>query len=145
MTPKYLHRFAAPLIAITVAVPAFVGAASASDDETMAICAKALSQLADIQGELPPAPPGTVNVLMYKYKFCPETLSVKTGTNVRFINVEKRTSHSVWFKDAGQDESDRLFPAEFWEAAFDKPGRYPYLCGPHWEQQGMIGVLDVTD
>ncbi|MBF0247195.1 MAG: hypothetical protein HQL36_03855 [Alphaproteobacteria bacterium] len=82
---------------------------------------------------------------MYKYNFCSKSLSVKTGTVVRFVNVDKRTSHSVWFKAWGKDESDRLFPEEYWEMKFDIPGTYPYLCGPHWQQEGMVGQIEVVD
>lgn len=134
----------------TLAVPTFVGSALAADDaEKAAICADAQSRLEaykDLPTDeaLPPATPGTVHVLMLKYTFCPTPLKIKIGTTVRFVNVEKRTTHSVWFKEQGQDESDRLFPVEFWEQTFNEPGTYPYLCGPHWEQQNMRGQIEVT-
>jgi len=127
------------------------GAAVAGDEsQRAAICAEAEARLAAFKDlppdeALPPAAPGTVHVLMLKYTFCPSPLKIKVGTTVRFVNVEKRTSHSVWFKDAGQEESDRLFPVEFWEQTFDTPGHYPYLCGPHWEQENMRGAIEVTD
>ncbi len=83
-------------------------------------------------------------VFSYKYTFCPPNLKIKAGTTVRWVNVEKRTSHSVWLRAAGIAESPRLFPEETWEQTFDAPGRYPYLCGPHWEQEGMFGFVEVT-
>ena len=71
-------------------------------------------------------------------------MTVKKGTTVRWVNVEKRTSHSVWFKAAGKAESDRLFPEEHVEVTFDlPPGEYPYLCGPHWEKEDMRGTVTV--
>lgn len=129
----------------TLAVPAFTGTARAADpSEREAICADAQARF-ETMTELPPEAPGTVRVLMLKYTFCPSPLTVKKGTTVRFINVEKRTSHSVWFKEAGREESPRLFPIEFWEETFDMPGKYPYLCGPHWEQNNMMGTLEVIE
>jgi plastocyanin len=83
--------------------------------------------------------------MMHKYTFCPTSITVKRGTKVRFVNVDKRTSHSVWFKEEGKPESDRLFGEEFTEVLFDgPPAVYPYLCGPHWESEGMTGTVTVT-
>jgi plastocyanin len=123
---------------------------AADEEERTAICADAQARFEAFKDlppdeALPPAKSGTVHVLMLKYTFCPSPLTVKVGTTVRFVNVEKRTSHSVWFKEAGKAESERLFPVEFWEQTFETPGRYPYLCGPHWEQQDMKGVLNVIE
>ncbi|HHK73901.1 MAG TPA: copper-binding protein, partial [Rhizobiales bacterium] len=39
----------------------------------------------------------------------------------------------------------RVFPKDKVEMKFDlPPGDYPYLCGPHWESDGMIGKVTVT-
>ena len=89
---------------------------------------------------------GIVVVKMYKYTFCPPQVRVKPGTTVRWVNVDKRTSHSVWFKEAGKEESERIFPdpEEKVEMKFDlPPGEYPYLCGPHWKTEGMVGKVIV--
>lgn len=142
-----IHRL---FLCFSLAVPAFAGTAFAADQtEQAAICAEAQARFEafkDLPADeaLPPAAPGAVHVLMLEYTFCPPQLTVAKGATVRFVNVEKRTSHSVWFKEAGKAESDRLFPVEFWEETFLEPGRYPYLCGPHWEQNGMKGVINVT-
>ena len=113
-------------------------AAPAAADDTEAICAEAKQQFEK-------APPNTVDVLMYKYRFCPPKLTVKAGTAVRFLNVEKRTSHSVWFKEAGKKESDRLFPEEMYSLTLQDAGTYPYLCGPHWDTHDMIGMVSVAE
>ncbi len=89
---------------------------------------------------------GILVVKMYKYTFCPPQARVKPGTTVRWVNVDKRTSHSVWFRDAGREESERIFPdpEEKVEMTFDlPPGEYPYLCGPHWQAEGMVGKVIV--
>lgn len=75
------------------------------------------------------------------YKFLPPKITVKVGTTVRWLNAEKRTSHSVWFKDEGLEESPRFFPDEFWERTFDRPGIYPYTCGPHPEMNAVVEVI----
>jgi plastocyanin len=81
---------------------------------------------------------------MYKYNFCPAQITVPAGTTVRWVNVDKRTSHSVLSPDAGMPESDRAFPEETIEFTFLEPGEQKYLCGPHWETQEMIGMVTVT-
>jgi len=86
---------------------------------------------------------GTVIVKLYKYNFCPANVTIKAGTTVRWVNVDKRTSHSVWLKDAKVDESERFFPEETWEYKFENPGDYPYLCGPHWKEEDMRGFVKV--
>jgi len=85
-------------------------------------------------------------VKMYKYTFCPPQVTIRQGESVRWVNVDRRTSHSVWFRDEGKPESDRIFPdpEEKVEMKFDlPPGEYPYLCGPHWQSDGMIGKVIV--
>ena len=69
-----------------------------------------------------------------------QPVTVKVGTTVKWINVEKRQYHSVWFEEEGFPEADYIFPEETWERTFDKPGTYPYRCGPH---EDMIGTIIV--
>ena len=76
------------------------------------------------------------------YKFLPSEVTLKVGDTVRWINREKRTSHSVVFPAEGGLESERMFPDESWERRFDKPGRYEYHCGPHPEMRGLIVVSE---
>ncbi|MBT4940598.1 MAG: hypothetical protein HON14_15790 [Rhodospirillaceae bacterium] len=59
--------------------------------------------------------------------------------------MHKRTSHSVWMKEANINESDRFFPEEIWQHTFTESGAYPYLCGPHWKEQDMRGFVKVTE
>ncbi|HMZ01803.1 MAG TPA: plastocyanin/azurin family copper-binding protein [Burkholderiaceae bacterium] len=81
------------------------------------------------------------------YQFQPARVTVKVGAAVRWINREKRTTHSVRFP-AGLDgnpaalESERLFPDDSWTWRFERPGRYPYACGPHPEMTGEVHVTD---
>lgn len=112
-------------------------------EETAKICATAAARYAELY---PDANDDGVHViLLYKYNFCPATKTIKVGETVRWVNVDKRTSHSVWLKEAGQAESERFFPEEQWETTFSKAGNYPYLCGPHWESDNMRGSVTVVD
>ena len=83
---------------------------------------------------------GPVVVEIRDYKFVPESVTVKAGATIKWLNAERRTSHSVWFKEEGLPESDRFFPEESWTRKFDKPGTYRYTCGPHPEMFGVVVV-----
>ena len=74
------------------------------------------------------------------YKFVPEKVTVKAGESVKWVNDEKRASHSIWFKGEGLPESERLFQGDSHERKFDRPGTYPYTCGPHPEMKGVVEV-----
>ncbi|MCC7150576.1 MAG: cupredoxin domain-containing protein [Rubrivivax sp.] len=76
------------------------------------------------------------------YKYIPQNLTVKAGTTVRWVNAEKRTTHTVRFDGPDGMESERLFPGDTFERRFDKPARYAYICGPHPEMKGLIEVID---
>jgi amicyanin len=83
---------------------------------------------------------GVVEVRIQDYKFDPPELKVKAGTTVKWVNNEKRASHSViWLGPAGF-ESERMLPGDAYQRKFDKPGTYPYGCGPHPEMKGAVVV-----
>lgn len=81
-------------------------------------------------------------ITIEKMKFEPQQLKVKTGTTVKWVNNEKRTNHSILFAQEELPESERLFPGESWQRTFDKPGVYPYICGPHPDMSGVVEVGD---
>jgi plastocyanin len=85
---------------------------------------------------------GKVEVKAADSKFTPERVEVKPGTTVRWTNADRRTSHSVIWLGPGGFESERFFPGESYERRFDKPGSYPYSCGPHPEMKGVIVVTE---
>ncbi len=120
-------------------------AGATSDEERKKICTRAEQRYHKLFNK-PSAEEDITIVKMYKYTFCPPQIEIKQGTTVRWVNVDKRTSHSVWLKEAGKPESDRLFSEETVEMSFDlPPGDYPYLCGPHWKEEGMIGRVRVVE
>jgi len=83
-----------------------------------------------------------VVVSIEKMQFIPQQIKIKPGTTVKWVNNEKRNNHSIFFEQEGLPESDRLFPEEFWQRTFEKPGVYPYLCGPHHEMTGVVEVAE---
>ena len=89
-----------------------------------------------------PAKAQPIEISIQNYMFEPATLEVQTGTTVKWINHEKRASHSMLFIGAEGMESERLFPEESWQRVFDKSGTYSYVCGVHPEMQGRIDVKD---
>ena len=141
-----MSRFVCLFISFALAVVGQTATAgAASDEERKKICAKAEERYQKLFGK-PSAHEDVVIVKMYKYTFCPVAIEVKQGTTVRWVNVDRRTSHSVWLKEADKPESDRLFSEEKVEMTFDlPPGDYPYLCGPHWKEEGMTGKVTVVE
>ncbi len=152
MIHKRIALLAIPAMAGMIVLPFVVRAETPQPpqmtEEKKQICQKAEQRYQKIYGH--PSSDllkeGIHVVKMYKYTFCPPQLTVRQGESVRWVNVDKRTSHSVWFRDEGKPESDRIFPdpEEKVEMKFDlPPGEYPYLCGPHWQSDGMIGKVIV--
>ncbi len=135
-----LSRWTALALPVTVAL---VAASSAfAGDDTTDLCAEAEARYVDMVGAPSSEAEGVTVVTMYKYNFCPKEITVPVGTTVRWVNVDKRTSHSV--KVDGHPESDRAFPEEVLEFTFLEAGEQDYLCGPHWETQKMIGMVTVV-
>lgn len=125
---------------LTTTSPAI--AASAQEQEE--VCKEAAERYKEVYGKTMAEEPVLV-IAMYKFTFCPPKLEVKQGTKVRFVNLDKRTSHSYWFRDAGRPESERYFSGEGSEMTMDlPPGTHTYLCGPHFEREGMIGEITIT-
>ena len=81
-----------------------------------------------------------VEVRIRDYRFVPEKIVVKAGATVRWINDEKRASHSVLFP-AEKLASERLLNGDSWDRRFEQIGLYPYICEPHPEMKGTIEVL----
>ena len=82
----------------------------------------------------------SVEVTIQDYKFQPAEVRNKAGDTVKWINMEKRTSHSILFPAENGLESERMFPGEHWSRNFTVPGSHAYRCGQHEEMKGMIQV-----
>ncbi len=82
-------------------------------------------------------------VIIKDFKFIPQEITIKPGQTLRWENREKRQYHSVWFEALGEAEpEDYLFPEDSYTRSFDKPGVYPYRCGPHPEMTGTVTVAE---
>ncbi|MDH5353856.1 MAG: cupredoxin domain-containing protein [Gammaproteobacteria bacterium] len=82
-------------------------------------------------------------VIIKDYKFIPQEITIKQGQTLRWENQEKRQYHSVWFEALNEEEpEDYLFPEEVYEREFNKPGSYPYRCGPHPDMTGIVRVTE---
>jgi plastocyanin len=120
-------------------------ASASDDDKKQKICGEAEERYQKLFGK-PSADEDVVVITMYKYNFCPGEIEAKQGTTVRWVNVDKRTSHSVWLREVGKPESNRLFSEEKVEMTLDMaPGEYTYLCGPHWEKEGMTAKIRIVE
>ncbi len=135
-----LNRLTALVLPVSVAL--YAASSAFADEDTAALCSEAEERYVEMFGAPSADAEGVVVVKMYKYNFCPATITVPVGTTVRWANVDKRTSHSVKVPD--EPESDRAFPEEVIEFTFLIEGDQDYLCGPHWETQKMIGMVTVV-
>lgn len=82
-----------------------------------------------------------VEVQILKKQFIPEHVTINVGDTVRWVNIEKRQYHNVWFKALGEPEGDYFFPGESVERVFDQAGEFPYECGPHPKMTGSVTVV----
>ena len=137
-----MKPIAIAVLSTAVLCAAFPAFARGSKDPAV-LCAEAEERYVDLFGAPSSEAEGVTVVTMYKYNFCPAQITVPVGTTVRWVNVDKRTSHSV--KVGSEPESDRAFPEEVLEFTFLVTGDQNYLCGPHWESHDMIGMVTVVE
>lgn len=85
-------------------------------------------------------------VVIKKFKFIPQEITIKRGQKIRWENREKRQYHSVWFEALGEEEpDDYMFPDDesfAYTREFKKTGTFPYRCGPHPKMTGIVHVVD---
>ena len=90
-----------------------------------------------------------VSIKAGTFKFTPETLTIRTGDTVRWVNEDPQEAHFLiddFFSQPGaQPEivSKTLQPGEMTEHTFLHPGRFPYHCFFHFQQHQMKGVVIV--
>jgi len=82
-------------------------------------------------------------VIIKKFAFNPQEITIKRGETIRWENKEKRQYHSVWFEALGEEEPDDYFyPDEFYEREFNETGSFSYRCGPHPRMKGLVIVTE---
>ncbi|MBI3804238.1 MAG: cupredoxin domain-containing protein [Nitrospirae bacterium] len=82
-------------------------------------------------------------------EFSPKTQQIKMGSQVTWINEDKRT-HFLTAADPNRKEpahvvDDLLIhhllpPGETFQMQFDKPGTYDFFCAIHMEMRGTLTV-----
>jgi len=87
-------------------------------------------------------------VICRNSRFQPNTLTVKVGTTVTWINqdnfIHTVTSGTSPSEKSGLFDSGDLSGGETFSFTFDQPGTYDYFCVPHYSM-GMIGKIIVTE
>jgi plastocyanin len=76
-------------------------------------------------------------------KFVPDTVTIKAGDTVKWVN-NKMSPHNVVFgDDANKSHKQLVFsPGESYETTFNESGEYAYYCEPH-RGAGMVGKIVV--
>jgi plastocyanin len=79
----------------------------------------------------------------------PKLQQIKTGTEVKWINEDKRT-HFLTAADPNRKEPARIVdellihhllpPGDVFKMRFEKPGQYDFFCAIHMEMRGTVTV-----
>lgn len=77
-------------------------------------------------------------VVIQNFTFTPNTLTVKAGTNVTWINQDSAI-HDIK-SNSGTFSSPDLNNGDKYTYNFTKPGEYSYYCGEHPSMTGKIIV-----
>jgi plastocyanin len=75
------------------------------------------------------APPDSTQIVIKDFTFMPNSLTVKPGTAVTWVNRDDEP-HSV-VSDMGLFRSGAVDTNETFSFKFDKSGTYPYHCALH--------------
>jgi plastocyanin len=127
-------------LAVLATVFALVGCSSASDSASPAGAQAQAAEEAPF--ELDAAPVETTEVTAIKsYKFNPEVIEVKAGSEVTWTN-EDDFPHNVHLLD-GSDETHDLPIGDSVSVGFDEAGDYYYECSLH--PQTMRGKVIVSE
>lgn len=89
----------------------------------------------------------THEINMKDRRFSIETMKIKVGDTVRWVNSDNEPHQVV----SGQDledpglgtpvNADLILIGEHYTFTFDKPGRYPYMCFIHWAKATIKGKV----
>lgn len=83
----------------------------------------------------------TGGVSIKNFAFTPATISIRVGEQVRWINDEDSTPHTVTSEKSGAFSSKTLRPGDsFLTAPFTTEGSFPYFCIIHPRMRGVVNV-----
>ena len=88
-----------------------------------------------VTAESVPNAPNTVTVDMKDFVYAPESLTVKKGTTVVFVNRDN-AKHTVT-EDGGKFNSEDILAGKSYTLTFDEPGTFPYFCKFHGDKGGV--------
>jgi plastocyanin len=87
----------------------------------------------------PSTVPSPISVVRIKdFKFVPDTVTIRPGQTVRFIQDDD-TPHTVTASDRSYD-SGNLDKGKSWTRTFAKEGTYQYFCAYHPYMKGSVIV-----
>jgi len=117
---------------------ALLAGCGGQDDEAQTAPDRPAATATPSATEAPEGSAGPAKIAIAGFDYKPGSLTVKAGTEVTWTN-EDASNHTVTFEkgpgDLGNvDENARL------SAAFDEPGRYPYVCQYHPNMKATITV-----
>jgi plastocyanin len=101
-----------------------------------------LSGCTSTQDQATPASSAVPNVITVKnFAFSPETLTVRTGTTVTWVNQDEAI-HQIDTDGGGPVTftSPSLDKGSSYEFTFTRPGTYAYHCTIHPEMKGTVIV-----
>jgi plastocyanin len=81
----------------------------------------------------------TRTVSIQNFSFKPANITIKRGTNVRWINKDS-TAHTVSANRKDSFDSGRLGPGKRYTHTFKSAGKKPYHCEIHPDMKGTITV-----
>jgi plastocyanin len=84
------------------------------------------------------APPDPTQIVIKDFMFTPNSLTVKAGSTVSWVNQDDEP-HSV-VSDTGLFRSGAVDTNENFSFKFDKPGTYHFTCAIHPRMVGTIIV-----
>ncbi len=90
----------------------------------------------DLPAVRTPTAPGRVE--MFNYRFGPQTVRVRVGATVVFVNYDA-VVHDVKAADRSFESGNVPVLGRFFQT-FDRPGTVDYFCGVHLEMRGRIIV-----
>lgn len=85
-----------------------------------------------------PEEPADAVVEIRRYAYGPARIVVDAGAVVEWVNRDAAV-HTATAEDGAWD-SGGIRQGDSWRARFDRPGTYPYLCGPHPFMKGVVIV-----
>ena len=80
----------------------------------------------------------THQIIIKKFKFVPETLTIRPGDRIEWVNQDF-APHTATEKNQSWD-TDRLSKGQAAQIAFSSPGDTEYFCRYHPNMRGKISV-----